>query len=195
MRTSTLLLAATLLLVGCGDDDTTDVGADGATTGDGTAAGTCLAGTEDCADDPSGPATTAAPPGEAAPPSGPATTAAPPGDATRPPEPDSAAAEPAVPQPGTVDPRAAPIEGFVFDDPRTATTVEALYYQGVEPCDVLDRVEVTETDDEVTVTVFVGTDPDTSADTVCIAVAELRSATVELGDPLEGRLLSDGSGA
>ena len=63
---------------------------------------------------------------------------------------------------------------------------------GVEPCYVLDRVEVVETTEEVTITLFEGSDP-AQPDAVCIEIALTKATEVTLSAPLGDRVLVDGA--
>ena len=60
-------------------------------------------------------------------------------------------------------------------------------WMGVEPCDVIDRVEVTETGSSVDVEIFRGVG-DVAA--TCIAIAVERIVVAELDAPLGDRVLS-----
>jgi hypothetical protein len=64
------------------------------------------------------------------------------------------------------------------------------YVSGVESCYVLDRVDVTETDTEVKVTLQVGTRP--GAD-VCIELAKYFEVLVPLATPVGNRTIVDGA--
>ncbi|MDH2426767.1 hypothetical protein [Sphaerisporangium sp. TRM90804] len=75
-------------------------------------------------------------------------------------------------------------------DGRTLTVV---WSSGVEPCFVLDRVEVAETAREVTVTLYEGREG--PADTACIAISFQKSTTVKLKAPLGDREVVDGAKA
>jgi len=59
-------------------------------------------------------------------------------------------------------------------------------WMGLEPCDVIDRVEVTETDASVEVEIFRGTG-DIAA--TCVAMAVERIVVAELDAPLGARVL------
>jgi hypothetical protein len=60
-------------------------------------------------------------------------------------------------------------------------------FMGVEPCSVIDRVEVDETADTVDIEIFSGTgDPAAT----CIAIAEARAVVVVLDAPLGDRALT-----
>ena len=75
---------------------------------------------------------------------------------------------------------------------RDGMTVRAAWYSGVEPCSVLDRVRVEETDTTVTITIREGSDP-TQPDVACIELAVLRGTRVQLDAPLGDRDLIDGA--
>lgn len=71
--------------------------------------------------------------------------------------------------------------------------LEVAFFNGVRDCYGVDRVEVEETDVEVTVTVFTGTLP-AAVGRACIEIAELQKVVVALDAPLGERTLVDGSG-
>jgi hypothetical protein len=81
------------------------------------------------------------------------------------------------------------IKAVVGPDDRTVTL---RFWSGVEPCYVLDRVDVAYAADGVTVTLFQGTDP-SAKDVACIEIAVLKQTTITLDQPLAGRPLVDGS--
>ena len=66
------------------------------------------------------------------------------------------------------------------------------FWGGVEPCFVLDRVEVEETADTVTVTLRAGSDP-ARPGVACIEIALWMSVEVRLAAPLGGRVIRDGA--
>lgn len=71
------------------------------------------------------------------------------------------------------------------------TTATVFFYTGVEPCSVVDRVEVDESGEDVVITVFVGSQAD--AATSCIALAEYKAAQVTLTSELGDRQVVDGA--
>ncbi|MBP2707287.1 hypothetical protein JOL79_26235 [Microbispora sp. RL4-1S] len=71
-------------------------------------------------------------------------------------------------------------------------SLEIVWWSGVEPCNVLDRVEVAETPKTVTVTLYEGTDP-RSPDVACIDIALKKRTAVALKAPLDGRKVVDGA--
>lgn len=103
-----------------------------------------------------------------------------------------------VPNPGPTTLEVEPRDGLVdvvphiFDkaEPLDPTTIRVEFYGGVEECEGLDRVEVEETDDTVTITLYTGRVPEAE---VCIEIALLKATTVELDSPLAGRELVDGA--
>ncbi|MEW9527665.1 hypothetical protein [Microbispora sp. NPDC049125] len=70
--------------------------------------------------------------------------------------------------------------------------LDIVWWSGVEPCAVLDRVEVDEGGKDVTVTVYEGQDR-RSPDAICIAIAIQKTTTVDLRAPLGDRKVVDGA--
>ena len=99
-------------------------------------------------------------------------------------------AEFTTPRPGMVDPRPVAFEeAIVADDDRTITV---FYWSGVEPCSVLDRVEVEPGETEVVITLFEGGDPEAQG-VACIAIAQRKAVQVVLDEPVAGRDVVDGA--
>jgi hypothetical protein len=71
-------------------------------------------------------------------------------------------------------------------------TVTVTYWTGIEPCAVLDHVDVAYTTSTVAVTLFVGSDP-TAGNAACPEMAVLRSTTFTLDEPVAGRSIIDGA--
>ena len=84
--------------------------------------------------------------------------------------------------------RARPFDRAMLNDDGTVTI---LFTSGVEPCAVLDHVDVDE-GDAVTITLYEGHDPD-AGDVACIEIAVLKSVTITLDHPLDGRGIVDGA--
>ncbi|GGO13810.1 hypothetical protein GCM10010116_27870 [Microbispora rosea subsp. aerata] len=102
----------------------------------------------------------------------------------------SGAPSPATPVGDTLNPRPVPWESATpAGDGRT---LDIVWWSGVEPCNVLDRVDVTETAREVTVTLYEGQDR-RSPDAVCIAIAIQKTTKVRLKAPLGERKVVDGA--
>ena len=85
--------------------------------------------------------------------------------------------------------RARPFDRAMLNDDGTVTI---LFTSGVEPCAVLDHVDVDEGDAAVTITLYEGHDPD-AGDVACIEIAVLKSVTITLDHPLDGRSIVDGA--
>jgi hypothetical protein len=106
------------------------------------------------------------------------------------PTPEEPQSTPVTPRPGMADVRPVGWErAEVGNDDRTVTLH---FWSGVEPCNVLDHIEVDYSSDAVTITLFEGHDPD-AQDVACIEIALLKSVTVTLDQPLGGRDLVDGT--
>ncbi len=94
------------------------------------------------------------------------------------------------PEPDTVGLRARPYESA---HPVGERGLAVRYWSGVAPCEVLGRVDVAETDTTVVVTLYTGRDGSAPPDVVCIEIALLVEARVELAQPLGSRTLVDGA--
>ncbi len=68
-------------------------------------------------------------------------------------------------------------------------TLELTVEGGVEPCFIIDRVEVVESGERVELTVHAGSEPGA----ICIQIIELHTTTVELDQALGGRGVVDGT--
>jgi len=77
----------------------------------------------------------------------------------------------------------------VGDDDRTLTI---FFWSGVEPCYVLDRVDVDASRDAVTVTLFQGHDASVG-NVACIDIALLKKVVVQLDEPVGDRRIVDGA--
>lgn len=75
---------------------------------------------------------------------------------------------------------------------RGPKALDIKYWSGVEPCNVLDHVEVDENDKRVVVTLFEGSDPE-AGDVACIELALLKVVRVQLDSPLGARKVVDGA--
>jgi hypothetical protein len=91
------------------------------------------------------------------------------------------------PRPGLVDVRPQPWDRAEQMGPRR---LRIEFYGGVEECEGLGRVEVEESQEAVTVTLFVGRVPTAE---VCIEIAVLKSVTVRVDAPINGREIVDGA--
>jgi hypothetical protein len=119
----------------------------------------------------------------------PATDAPGPGD-TEPVDPGPDAG-PVAPTPDLLDPRPTAVDSVAVVDGGEGDKVEVSFYNGVRECYGLDRVEVVEADESVTIGVFTGSLP--PGDQVCIDIAELQVTVVALEAPLADREVIDAS--
>src|SRR3954466_1880729 len=71
-------------------------------------------------------------------------------------------------------------------------TVDIQFGGGVEPCSVLDHVDVAYDTDTVTITLWDGSDPNAGM-VACEDIAMLKQVTVPLGQALAGRRIVDGA--
>ena len=94
------------------------------------------------------------------------------------------------PTPGMVGVRARPFDtATVGDDGRTVTVD---FVSGIEPCTVLDHVDVAYGADAVTITLFEGSDP-SAGDVACIEIGVFKRTIVTLDEPLGDRAIVDGA--
>jgi hypothetical protein len=172
-RLVALALALTLVAAACSDDDT-EVGAPAAESPAGDTGASGANGDGTTADDPDTPVSSE--PGN--------DDADPQGGATRvEPDPDATDPHPINFEPSQVEP--------------SGDGVLVPFYNGVQPCYALADVQVTETPDAVTVSLFGGT-PDSSdgssaSSAVCIELAQLFEVEVTLDAPLGSRTIVDGN--
>jgi hypothetical protein len=94
------------------------------------------------------------------------------------------------PHPGQAD--LYPLRWQKIDVGEDDRTLAVHFTSGVEPCYVLDHVDVAYRTNEVEITLYEGHDPD-DEDTACIEIAEFKVTKVHLEEPLGGRKLVDGA--
>jgi hypothetical protein len=70
--------------------------------------------------------------------------------------------------------------------------VRVHFVSGVEPCTVLDHVDVEYRPAEIVITLYEGSDP-AAKETACIMIALYKAVDVELGQPIGGRRFIDGA--
>jgi hypothetical protein len=80
-------------------------------------------------------------------------------------------------------------KAVVGDDDRTLTI---FFWSGVEPCYVLDHIDVDYGPGAITVTLFEGYDA-SAGDVVCIEIALLKKVVVVLDEPVGDRRIVDGA--
>jgi hypothetical protein len=102
---------------------------------------------------------------------------------------DPSGARPVEPTPGMADVRARPFDRAIVNDDGTVTI---LFVSGIEPCSVLDHVDIGYRDGAVAVTLIEGHDP-AAGDVACIEIGVLKSVTISLDEPLAGRPIVDGA--
>lgn len=93
------------------------------------------------------------------------------------------------PRPGQDHVRARRWESAAVHD--DDVTIDITYWSGVEPCYVLDRVEVREEAARVVITLYEGSQP--GFDGACTEQAVERTTRIRLSAPLGSRVLVDGS--
>ena len=94
------------------------------------------------------------------------------------------------PNPDAVDLRARPYDtATIGDDGRT---IAIDFVSGVEPCYVLGKIKVVETDDAVTITLYEG-HLESGEDVACIDIGVFKRTTVTLGEELGNREIVDGA--
>jgi hypothetical protein len=93
------------------------------------------------------------------------------------------------PRPGQANVRARRWESAAVHD--DDVTIDVTYYSGVEPCSVLDHVEVAEEAARVVITLYEGSRP--GFDGACTQQAVQRTTRIRLAAPLRTRALVDGS--
>ena len=94
------------------------------------------------------------------------------------------------PTPGMADVRSHIFDHVVVNDDGSSVTV--FFWSGVEPCYVLDHVDVDEGPDAVTITLFEGHDT-SGGDVACIDIALLKKVVVQLDAPVGDRRIVDGA--
>lgn len=99
---------------------------------------------------------------------------------------------PRVVHDGVQDAAPRPFERVRADE--TDDSLHVIYWTGVEPCAVLDDIEVEATTEAVTITLQEGYLADEDGQVpACIEIAEEVSVRIPFDDPLAGRALIDGA--
>jgi hypothetical protein len=98
--------------------------------------------------------------------------------------------EPVEPTPGMVDLRPVSFAKATVDADGRTITID--FWSGVEPCSVLDHVDVDAGPRVVTITLVEGRDPN-AGDVACIEIAMAKRVTVVLDEPLGDRTIVDGA--
>jgi len=95
-----------------------------------------------------------------------------------------------VPTPGMADVYARPFDTATVGP--DGVTVAINFVSGVEPCYVLDHVDVTYGADTVTITLFEGHDG-SSGDVACIEIGVYKRVVITLDEPIGDRAIVDGA--
>ncbi len=95
-----------------------------------------------------------------------------------------------TPRPGMADVR--PVSWTKARVVDSGNAVRLFFWSGVEPCNVLDRVDVEYGTRSITLTLFEGHDA-SAGDVACIEIAVSKVVEVELVEPVDGRQLVDGA--
>lgn len=106
------------------------------------------------------------------------------------PPPGESRAQRVRPRPGMADLR--PVAWEKARQTPSGRALRVTYWSGVEPCNVLDHVDVEYSASKITVTLYEGHDPD-EADVACIEIALLKAVVVRLEEPVDGRKIVDGA--
>jgi hypothetical protein len=80
---------------------------------------------------------------------------------------------------------------WVYAESLDSRTVRIYYYAGIEPCTVLDHVDVAYNSRTIAITLYTGSDP-SAADQACAALARATAVDVTLDQPADGRTFVDG---
>ncbi len=99
-----------------------------------------------------------------------------------------------VPKPGQLDVRTVPADELVAAVEGSTIIVTASWTSGVEPCNVLDQVIVTQGTGAYSITLREGRGPE---DVMCIAIAETHRTEIEIPDVVAGtyQITDAGGGA
>ena len=112
-------------------------------------------------------------------------------------EPGEPATEVPHPKPSPVHPKPGQenVRPIGWDKSKVAgdgRSVDIIFWSGVEPCYVLDSVEVEYRAEKVVITLFQGSTP-SEEEIACIDIAVQKVTTVDLDEPLDGRKIVDGA--
>lgn len=83
--------------------------------------------------------------------------------------------------------------GWDRADILNGSAVRLHFVSGVEPCTVLNNVEVQYRAGDIVLTIFEGSDP-ANPGAACIQIVESKAVDVQLSEPINGRALTDGAG-
>ena len=94
---------------------------------------------------------------------------------------DPGAGQPAlvIPKPGQLNPRPLPAETLEASVDGRRVLVKATWWSGVEPCYVLDSVDVKRSDNDIAITLIEGS---SDLNAACIEIAMQKATIVDLGE-------------
>jgi hypothetical protein len=95
-----------------------------------------------------------------------------------------------APTPGMADVYRRPFDDATVGADGVTVTID--FVSGIEPCYVLDHVDVVEGPDTVTITLYEGHDP-AAGDVACIDIGVFKATVVTLAAPLGDRTIVDGA--
>ncbi len=96
------------------------------------------------------------------------------------------------PTPGMANVYARPFDNATVGDDGRTVTID--FVSGIEPCYVLDHIDVAYGPNAVTIALFEGNDP-SAGDVVCIEIGVFKTTVIALDEPLDGRVIVDGAAA
>lgn len=107
--------------------------------------------------------------------------------------PEPVPVEPTIvePTPGMSNVYARPFDVATVSDDGLTVTID--FVSGIEPCYVLDHVDVVYGDGAVTITLFEGSDLSGGDDIACIEIGVFKRTVVQLDEPLGDRDIVDGA--
>jgi hypothetical protein len=104
-------------------------------------------------------------------------------------EPPPLHAQVVEPTPGMADVHPRPFDDATIGDDDVTVTID--FVSGVEPCSVLDQVDVAYGADTVSITLFEGHDPN-AGEVACIDIGVFKRVVITLDQPLGDRRIADG---
>jgi hypothetical protein len=105
-------------------------------------------------------------------------------------DPGAGQPSPVVPKPGTIDPHPVAISQFLAQVSGRHVVVNARWWSGVEPCYVLDSVELNRSGNTFTITLLEGA---SERDAICIEIAMEKVTVIDLGELEPGTYIIEAS--